>query len=182
MEIKAKLGIVIIAILILFTVFKICSEEVHIVKIGEDELEFNIPKDYNTLKSYYIEVINKYAESENQNIRLNGYISNYQDSIIQLKKDFDNVKLSVDNSEKTLKEYMKTLKLFSFYLGTGFSYTRIMSLNILATGDEYIFHANAYFGIRNIILSIGLDLGISNIGNSLGFIIGPTFQFLYKIY
>lgn len=117
-----KIILLFIIFSIIFSSFIYAKDDNKITKtIDNKEVTFNIPEDYNTLKKYYITLIDTYSSAENEVISIkkesNDYITFSKDTI---SKYDDLVKSQTDminNKEKTIE----TLKIgkfgYKWYIG-----------------------------------------------------------------
>lgn len=92
--------------------------EVYTVYIGDEEIVFAIPADYDTLKKYYKEVIDTYVEAENDMLKV-------KSTVLSIEKSVDNMNnISNDYRDKLLaieeayKQYTKAT-FFTIYSDWG---------------------------------------------------------------
>ena len=111
---KLLVSLVIVSIMTLMPAYSSSST---VKTIGNEEVEFIIPNDYDSLKTSYLLLIDGYVQSENLCIRQQIILDKYSRTIDQLAIDNASIQKSADEYIKNSNVYIKQRNKFSIHLG-----------------------------------------------------------------
>lgn len=116
MKNKRFLFVLLISLLILTT---ISSTNPIVRTIGDEEIQFVVPDDYDGLKRNYIAVIDAYVESENVCLNQQFILDKYGGLTDKLSHQNDELQKNLDKYTGNVKDYMKLKSRPSLYFGVG---------------------------------------------------------------
>lgn len=114
MKVKKLLTIVLMMFVIVIT----SSAVEPIVKtIGDEEVEFLVPDDYDIFKAVYAAVVDMYVESENHCLNQQAIIDKYGGLTDKMSVDNENLQDSVTDYTTSVNDYIKYKNKLALYLG-----------------------------------------------------------------
>jgi hypothetical protein len=146
--------------------------------IGDEEVTFQIPEDYNTLRQYYITLIDMYAEAENQNIELKAQIDRISQATTPVVDSTATVRADLDRVQHDFDEYVRAQNRFAFYyggvLGYGLDFDNLMLNNRITFGPAIAFGNKKQHWQLALPLTIGFPQFTFGIGLNATFLFSSS--------
>ncbi len=166
---KKHITMLFIFMVILFFVLEAMANGEEVIKktIGERNVEFVVPDDYETLKKNYEAIIEVYAQAEDELVKIKDKSTSYVGSSLETIEAYKEL-LAVKNEEiQTLKREISLLKRDTGYK---FYYGGLVGIS------------NEFFKSENQEMRVDVTPIVSYVNTNMGFMLhaGPTLGFTAK--